>query len=99
MNTYRPRSRRKSTFQKLFTSPRDQGIMDAPFIYMLLGAGFSLYAVIGLFTGEMDVGRYSENIIRYNDNPGFYLFCVITLFGLGIGLFLWGRRLWRRHED
>lgn len=74
--------------------------MDSPFIYLFLGAAFSLYAVVGLFTGEMDVGRYGTvNIIRYNDNPGFYLFVVVTLFGLGVGIFLWGRRLWRRHEE
>lgn len=74
--------------------------MDAPFIYMLLGGAVSVYAIVGLFTGEMDVGRYgTANIIRYSDNPGFYLFCVVILFALGVGLFLWGRRLWRRHEE
>jgi hypothetical protein len=47
-----------SLFEKLFPSPRGQGIMVAPSIYMLLGAGMSIYAIVGLFSGEMDVARY-----------------------------------------
>ena len=48
------------------------------------------HAVIGLFRCRMDLGYFTENVIHYSDNPGFYLFCVITLFVLGVGVSLWG---------
>lgn len=97
MNTLRSRSSRKGLLEKLFTSPEGKGLIDAPFIYMFIGIGMSLYAVIGLFRGRMDLGRFTRNVIHYSDNPGIYLFCVTTLFVLGIGLFLWGMRLWVKH--
>lgn len=99
MNIFHSRKHHKSFLEKLFNSPNDRGIMDAPCIYMLVGAGFSIYAVIGMFEGKMDVGRYSTNVIYYNDNPGFYVFCVLTLLALGVGFFMWGCRLWHRHDD
>lgn len=75
-------------------------MFDSPVFYLLLGAGASVYAVISLFKGEMNVGRYgAKNIIHYSNNPGFYLLCVFILFALGIGLLMLGKRRLRQHEE
>lgn len=100
MNTFRPRSSRKPLLEKLFSSPNGRGIMDTPFVFMLLGAALSLYTVISLFKGEMNVGRYgSENIIYYSKSPGFFILVIVIFIALGAGLFLWGKRIMRQHEE
>lgn len=91
--------RRKSFWSKLFTSPTDHGFMDTPFIFYLLGTGFCGFALNGLITGVLDVGRYSENIIHYDDGPGFFMFAAFSMFGLGLFTFYWGWRKWRQHHD
>lgn len=89
----------KTFWGKLFDSPTGKGFRGSPFIFLALGGALMFYALIGLLSGEMDVGRYSENVVRYSENPGWFLFCVVGFFGLGAGMVWWGRRLFGMHDD
>lgn len=89
----------KTPLEKLLTSPDDKGFMGSPFIFFAIGGAFMVYALLGLFSGEIDVGRYSSRVVRYAASPRLFLFAVLTFFGLGAGLVWWGRRRLRLHED
>jgi hypothetical protein len=90
----------KTLLQKLFTSPNNKGFWDSPFIYLAGGVALMLYALTGLFSGEIDVGRYgSSTVVRYATAPGWFLFTVAALFGLGAAMAWWGRRLLRMNGD
>ena len=85
-------------FRKLFSSPHDRGVFDSPAVYFFVGGGLSIYSLAGIFTGKMNVGRYSENIIYYSDSPVFFILCILAFLGMGVGALYFGCRRWQQHE-
>jgi hypothetical protein len=64
--------------------------------HLALGLGMCGFAISGLVTGELYVGRNPPELISYADDPAFLVFALLMTLALGVGLAWHGYRQWPR---
>ena len=93
----RPRLRKglpMSFWRRLFVSPGGRVLRDSPFAFYLAGGLFLLVSLDGLRTGRMQMRGGA--VVERAQSPDAFLFAVVALSLGGLGLLLWGWRVWRR---